>query len=548
MPRASQASFRLRQTNGALAPRGENRRGFLLILTACISLFLAAAACHESGADKSEPARGGVLRLPLMEQLVPMDPLLAAPIATQQLRGLIYETLVRQDSANGGLVPLLAESWSCSSDQASYTFVLRKDVYFHDQPELPQRRLLDSAAVRFSVERLVAPSSTAEEKRVMTGLLRGAREFSEGTARGIEGIETPDARTVIFHLSRPYDGFPRLLSMPGLAIVDPSAVKLWGEEGFRDHPTGTGPFRLALWNPPFEVRFRQNGHYWMRDESGERLPYLNEVRLLSISGEGVGSDLLSGRLDAAPTNTLSDGSRSVLRAKGFITKSIAKYNFIGLVFRQGLSPWANHPEWIAALQDCAGALSFTEQYTPAKGFVPPGSPWYDEGCAVKAKKRLPNPPPELHVHLLNRESGLGLRLQNIWAPLGLKVTWTLHGETEYWRDSAAGRYPVCRAGWVADSPTLCALSEPFRSTSPFNAASFSDASFDELWAKARMEQDPGRLRAIACDMQRRVNASGRWLFLWHERYTLTWNEHVKGIESSVNPVMDLDVRRVWIAQ
>ncbi len=516
-------------------------------MTACVLLLLAAASCHGSGAEKSEPARGGILRLPLMEQLVPMDPLLPAPVATQQIRGLLFETLVRQNPADGNLLPLLAESWSCSSDQASYTFVLRKDVYFHDQPELPQKRLLDAEAVRFSIERFVAPCSTAEEKRALAGLLRGAKEFSEGAARGIDGIETPDARTVIFHLVRPDDGFPRLLSLPGLAIVDPAAVKLWGEEGFRDHPTGTGPFRLALWNPPAEVRFQRNRLYWMKDESGGRLPYLDEVRFLSISGEGIGSDLLSGRLDAAPTNTLPDSSRSVLRAKGFTTKSIGKYNFIGLVFRPGLSPWASHPEWIAALQECAGALSFTEQYTTAKGFVPPESPWYDEGCAVKAKKRLPNPPPELHVHLLNRESGLGLRLQNIWAPLGLKVTWTLHGETEYWRDSAAGRYPVCRAGWVADSPTLCALSEPFRSTSPFNAASFSDASFDELWENARIEQDPGRLRAIACGMQRRVNASGRWLFLWHERYTLTWNERARGIESSVNPVMNLDLRRVWIA-
>ena len=44
----------------------------------------------------------------------------------------VYDTLVYQDPASGKFVPGLAQSYKISDDGKTYTFVLRRDVKFHD--------------------------------------------------------------------------------------------------------------------------------------------------------------------------------------------------------------------------------------------------------------------------------------------------------------------------------------------------------------------------------------------------------------------------------
>src|SRR5690606_34660944 len=82
---------------------------------------------------------------------------------------------------DGVIVPALAASYNAAPDGLAYTFNL-VTTNFHDGTPL------DSADVKATLERIMA-ESTASPKR------------SEFTS--ITGIDTPDAATVVVHLSEP---------------------------------------------------------------------------------------------------------------------------------------------------------------------------------------------------------------------------------------------------------------------------------------------------------------------------------------------------------
>jgi peptide/nickel transport system substrate-binding protein len=68
----------------------------------------------------------------------------------------------------------------------------------------------------------------------------------------IERTKAAAARTVRFHLAKPYAPILSNLAYPTGLIVSPSAVESHGEADARN-PAGTGPFRFRLWESNRQV-------------------------------------------------------------------------------------------------------------------------------------------------------------------------------------------------------------------------------------------------------------------------------------------------------
>lgn len=106
----------------------------------------------------------------------------------------LWSSLIQWDE-DLQLVSDLAEEWSVSPDGKTLTYVLREGLKFSDGHPLT------SEDVAFTVK------FATEESTTWNNLYRYSLEPSEETKSGnavIEGaVETPDDRTVIFHLSEP---------------------------------------------------------------------------------------------------------------------------------------------------------------------------------------------------------------------------------------------------------------------------------------------------------------------------------------------------------
>jgi len=247
----------------------------------CVFLL---AACRQSPPDKTK----SVFRLNLSSgTLESLDPAYAKDLYTMWTCHMLYNTLVDCDS-NLSLQPSLAKSWEVSSDGLTYTFHLRGDVFFHDNPVFPDgrgRRLVAQDVV-FSFQRLTDPATASSGAWIFNDRVDSTAPFL-----------APDDSTFILRLATPFAPLPVMLSMPYCSVVPQEAVAHWGK-AFRSHPVGTGPFQFSVWQEGNTLILHRNPHYWEQDKAGRTLPYLDAVQLSFYDNKATEFLLfLQGKLD-----------------------------------------------------------------------------------------------------------------------------------------------------------------------------------------------------------------------------------------------------------
>ncbi len=179
----------------------------------------------------------------------------------------LYNTLVEVDSGLN-IVPSLARDWDISADGKTYTFHLRNDVYFHDDPVFPggRGRKMVAADIVYSFNRIT-------DKRTASS---GAWIFNNRIAPG--GFSAKDDTTFQLTLQQPFHPILGILSMQYCSIVPHEVVERYGKD-FRRHPCGTGPFHFFLWEEGQTMVLHKNKHYWEKDAAGKQLPYLDAVQI-----------------------------------------------------------------------------------------------------------------------------------------------------------------------------------------------------------------------------------------------------------------------------
>src|SRR6185295_10714929 len=120
--------------------------------------------------------------------------------------------LVELDAGTLEIRPAVAESWTVSADNREYTFHLREGVRFHNG------RVVTSADVAYSFLRLLN-KETQSPRRFLLEPIEGAQEFSEGKRPGVGGLVTPDDRTVVVRLTKPFAPFLSELTMANASIL-----------------------------------------------------------------------------------------------------------------------------------------------------------------------------------------------------------------------------------------------------------------------------------------------------------------------------------------
>jgi peptide/nickel transport system substrate-binding protein len=180
----------------------------------------------------------------------------------------------------GNLMGLsLAESWSVSLDGLIYTFNLRAGLTFHNGDPFT------AEDVQFSFERY--KGAAAKELQAKVG-----------------AIKITGPHTIEFHLKEPWPDFLTFYATPasGAAwIVPKKYVQAVGDDGFKQHPVGLGPYKFVQHTPGIELVMEAFADYWRRVPHVQRLIYRSvpeETTRLSMlkSGEADIAYLLQGPL------------------------------------------------------------------------------------------------------------------------------------------------------------------------------------------------------------------------------------------------------------
>jgi ABC-type transport system substrate-binding protein len=197
-----------------------------------------------------------------------IDPAFAKNQSIMWVVHQLYNTLVQVDDQLN-LVPSLAKSWSASDDRKVYTFHLRNDVFFHDDPCFAggKGRRMTAADVLYSFKRITDPTVASP----------GSWIFNE-KVDPVDGFKVIDDTTFQVKLLRPYNPILGILSTQYCSIVPKEAVDYYKND-FRRHAVGTGPFQFIAWEEGQAMILKKNPNYFELDEGGNRLPYLDGVKI-----------------------------------------------------------------------------------------------------------------------------------------------------------------------------------------------------------------------------------------------------------------------------
>src|SRR6267378_6307394 len=227
------------------------QRGWAAASAAGVALALLLAACGggstygKSAGKKQAPSTVFTYDTYTQVMVDGWDP------ATEYSNGIIamsnmYETLTRYNAVTKTVDPLLATSWSHSSDGLTWTFQLRHGVHFHTG------RLMTAQAAKAAILR--------------TKQLNGGAAYIWGA---VKSIDTPSQSALVFHLSyasplaleASADYSAYIYDTQGPAGQSGNAFTSYLNAG---HDTGTGPYTAQTWNKgqEFEVYLKQFGKYW----------------------------------------------------------------------------------------------------------------------------------------------------------------------------------------------------------------------------------------------------------------------------------------------
>jgi ABC-type transport system substrate-binding protein len=221
----------------------------------------------------------------------------------------VFDPLYRFALLRRGYVPVPNAAVAAprvSADGLVWTIEIRPGIFFADDPAFGgRRRELTAADYVFSIRRLADPRSISLGWQQIAGRIAGLdalRAEAERTRRfdhdrPIDGLQALDRYRLRIVLTKPMPNLANLLATCQVACaVAREVVEHYGDR-VREHPVGTGPFRLARWLRGSRVVLERNPAY--RDQrydeaadpgdtqaeavaarlAGRRLPMLDRVEL-----------------------------------------------------------------------------------------------------------------------------------------------------------------------------------------------------------------------------------------------------------------------------
>jgi peptide/nickel transport system substrate-binding protein len=189
------------------------------------------------------------------------------------------------------LTPDLAETLGVPSDGGrSWTYTLRAGVKFEDGTPIT------SKDVKYAVLRSIEKSTLVNGPTYFNDFLdlRGYRGPYTDKGTDTNAIETPDDRTIVFHLRTPFSGFDYFAMLP--MTVPVPAARDTGVK-YRDHVISSGPYMFDTNEAGKEFTLKRNPNWDPASDPNRRALPDRYVVTLNVDADDIDNRLLSGDLD-----------------------------------------------------------------------------------------------------------------------------------------------------------------------------------------------------------------------------------------------------------
>lgn len=260
-----------------------------------------AAACGPEGSSKGSddtsgaagaPKKGGTLTVLNSSPQDDFDPARLYTSGGGNVPSLVFRTLTtrnREDGAAGSkVVPDLATDLGTPSKNATvWTYTLKDNLKYEDGSAIT------SADIKYGIERSFAAELSGGAPYLRDWLIGGADyQGPYKDKKGLASIETPDAKTIVFHLNKPEGEFPFLATQTQTTPV-PKA-KDTGTK-YEEHPLSSGPYKVVKNEGDGERLVLERNTHWSAATDEERKAYPDRIDVRS----GLDSAVINQRLSAS---------------------------------------------------------------------------------------------------------------------------------------------------------------------------------------------------------------------------------------------------------
>ncbi len=520
------------------------------------ALLLAACAAQDSPQPAPAgpvPGRGGTFHLAL-EPAHTLDPALVDDAYGSTVANQVFGGLVQWDS-DLNVLPDVAQSWTVSPDGREYHFELRHNARFHNGRQVVAEDFV------YSFTRLLDP------RQVPRGIIQdyltrieGVEDFNSGRAETIRGLEAPDPFTLVIRLARPYSSFLSVLGMDQAKVVPREEIERLGAEEFGRHPVGTGPFRLAEWNPETRTVLVAYLDYFGTPA------YLDSVILHHAISEQpalVQAAFLSGGLDGMMVreNELSGLMRR--REYPIVRRLELSLEFMGFSMTTPPFDDARVRRAVAMAldrEDLAGAVG--PGFHVPTGLLPPGIQGYSPESKIlpedldEARRLLaeagygPDRPLRFQLLTASRTRHSEVRDSVIVNSLGRihvfpelrRVSWLELNDAVKTRQAAA-----FQLSWIADLPDPDSFLFTLLDTHGYyNIFSYSNARVDSLLEAGGDEVNQAQRLLLYREAERLVLADVPLVPILNVMTLYAFQPDVRGVEMAPYGICSVPMEKIWI--
>ena len=489
------------------------------VVAGAVSVALVLSACsgggkgvdvNKSSGSPSAGQSGGALVAAISGEPDQLDPHKTSSYNSFEVLENVFDTLVQPDEKLT-MAPALASSWTTSADQLTWTFSLRATKWQDGTP-------FTSADVVYSYRRII------DEK------LPNSYRFSS-----VKSVTADGPSKVVLTVKQPT---PNLLAaiggFKGVAIVQKKNVE---SGAIKDHPVGTGPFKLTSYQHGSAITLSANPDYW----GGK--PKLASVKFTFVSDPTVAlQNLQSGEVqwtDNLPPQQVA----SLKNGDAVKVESVPSNDYWYLALNQARKPYQD----VRVRQAIAYAID-REAITKAAKFgnatvnqtpIPKSSNWYfdyspysrdiDKAKGLLTQARVSGLTMDLMVtneypETVSAAQVISSELKEIGITVKIR---TLDFAT--WLDEEGkGKFDMFMLGWLGNIDPDDFYYAQQHTGGSFNFQKYSNPAVDKALDQARTSTDPGQRKSLYDQAAKQIVDDASYIYLYNPDVVQGFSNKLQG--------------------
>jgi len=400
------------------------------------------------------------------------------------------------------LKPVLATSWTPNAKADVWTYKIRQGVKFQNGAPLT------ADDVVYTYQLHTNPKGSSAALSAFAGVLQPA------------GVVKVDDFTVAFHLEAPNGNFPYLTSSDNYNMI--ILPKGYNPAKWESTFLGTGPFKLGSYTPKAGATFTRNEAYW----GTKALPSQTQFTFYDTQPPSVvaltgGTIDVLGQFSVSGGEALLNGSYNIIKLKSSAHRQLSMRNdqapFTDPRVRQAIALSLDRPQIVQALFKGSADVGNDSPFAPVFPSTNHSIPQRTQDIA-KAKSLLQAAghgsgfSTQLYTEDIQEIPNYAQIVAQEAAAIGVKITLKVQPQSTYYGTFKFGSSP-----WLDATMSLVDyghrgvpnvfLGAPFQTinaktgTGAWNAAHFSNAQYDKLFAQYVAAADLTTQRSIAGQME-----------------------------------------------